>query len=122
MDNKYLDSLKTLFTDEAPSKEKVLGLMDETMSFFRQIKTKLESGDPEKQKEAFEDTMEMKQILESKMQGLAEKTGLNLTELAALAENMGNMSPEEQSAIQEAQNKLHQIQEEETKKHIKIIG
>jgi hypothetical protein len=111
--NNYLETLNQLFSDTAPSKEKVMGLMDETMTFFRRIKTKLESEDPAKQKEAFEETMEMKRILESKMQGLAEKTGLDMNQLAALAENTNNMSPEDLEALEAAKAKLQQIQDED---------
>lgn len=112
--NNYLDTLGQLFSGSAPSKEKVLGLMDETLSFFREIKAKLESNDPAKQKEAYEETMEMKRILESQMKTLSEKTGLNLAELAALAEDTNNMSPDERGAIEAAKAKLQQIQEEES--------
>jgi hypothetical protein len=44
--NNYLETLNQLFSDSVPSKDKVLGLMDDTMTFFRRIKTKLESNDP----------------------------------------------------------------------------
>lgn len=111
--NNYLDTLGQLFSGSTPSKEKVLGLMDETLSFFREIKAKLESNDPSKQKEAYEETMEMKRILESQMKTLSEKTGLNLAELAALADDTNNMSPDERGAIEAAKAKLQQIQEEE---------
>ena len=111
--NDYLDTIGQLFSGSAPSKEKVLGLMDETLSFFREIKAKLESNDPAKQKEAYEETMEMKRILESQMKTLSEKTGLNLAELAALADDTNNMSPDERGAIEAAKAKLQQIQEEE---------
>lgn len=112
--NNYLDTLGQLFSGSAPSKEKVLGLMDETLSFFREIKAKLESNDPAKQKEAYEETMEMKRVLESQMKTLSEKTGLNLAELAALAEDTNNMSPDERGVIEAAKAKLQQIQEEES--------
>jgi|GEM_PF-3671109 len=109
----YLDTLNQVF-DEAgsPSKDKVLGLMDETMSFFREIKAKLESDDPAKQKEAYEETMEMKRLLEVKMQALSQRTGLDLSQLAAFAEDPSNLSPEEQSALEEAKSRLQKFQEE----------
>jgi hypothetical protein len=110
--NNYLETLNQLFSDSAPSKDKVLGLMDDTMTFFRKIKTKLESDNPAVQKEAFEETMEMKRILESKMRTMAEKTGLDMEELAALADNTNQMSPEDLEALEAAKAKLRQIQDE----------
>jgi len=114
--NNYLETLNQLFSDSPPSKDKVLGIMDDTMTFFRKIKTKLESEDPAEQKAAFEETMEMKRILESKMRAMAEKTGLDMEQLAALAENTKNMSPEDLNALEEAKAKLRQIQEEDFSK------
>jgi hypothetical protein len=111
--NNYLETLNQLFSDSVPSKDKVLGLMDDTMTFFRRIKTKLESNDPAVQKEAFEETMEMKRILETKMRAMAEKTGLDMEQLAALAENTNDMSLEDLNALEAAKAKLRQIQEED---------
>jgi hypothetical protein len=108
----YLETLDALLSDSAPSKDKVLGLMEDTMTFFRKIKTKLESDDPAAQKEAFDETMEMKAILESKMQVMAEKNGLTMAELAQLAENTDVMPPEDLDALESVKAKLQQIQNE----------
>jgi len=125
--SKYLETLNQVFDESGfPSKEKVLGLMDETLSFFKQIQTKMKSGDPAAQKAAFEETLEMKRILEAKMQALTEKTGLDLRELAALSENPDNMSSEERTMLDAAKAKLERLQEDSTKKinnsTTKIIG
>src|SRR5579862_6997420 len=110
--NDYLDSLDQLLSGSNPSREQVLGMMDETMSFFREIKAKLESNDPATQKEAFEETMAMKGILESKMRAMAEKSGLNLAELAAFVENANNMPSEDMDTLATVKAKLSQIQKE----------
>ena len=108
----YFDTLNKVFNGQTlPSQEEVLGLLDETLGFFRQIKTKLESTNPDEQQAAFEETMEMKRILESKMQSLAEQTGLNLTELAAFVENPNNMSEQERNTLEAVKTKLQDLQE-----------
>lgn len=109
----YLETLDRVFDDSGtPSKDRLMNLMEETMSFFRQIKSKLESDDPAIQQEAYEETMEMKRVLESKMQALAEKTGLDIGQLAALAQDPKNMSQEERAALDEAKERLQKFQEE----------
>jgi hypothetical protein len=114
MSKKYIDNLNKIFeASGAPSQEKLMNLMDESMEFFREIKSKMESDDPEKREEALKETLEIKWILESKMQSLSEKTGLNMNQLAALAENTSRMSPEERSAIESAKAKFQAIQDSE---------
>jgi hypothetical protein len=121
--NNYLETLSGLFSETAsPSKEKVMGLMDETMQFFREIKEKLSSSDPEEQKKAFEETMEMKRILETKIKELTEKTGLSITELTALAEKPNAMKPEEKDIYAAAKARLELLKDEEIphkSKHLK---
>jgi len=117
--NKYLDNLNSLFeTSGSPSQDAVLGLMDETMAFLREIKAQLESNDPEKQRQAFEKTMEMKRLLEAKMQALCEKTGLDPSQLAALASDPRNLRPEEREMLEAAKAKFDQFNEPITNKTI----
>ncbi len=109
----YLKTLAQLFDNpEVSSQDKVLNLMDETVNFIKDIKGKLESGDPEVQKEAFAETIEMKKLLESKMQGLADKTGLDIAQLASLAQNSNAMTAEQKSAIE---SRLKNFQEKPDK-------
>lgn len=115
MNKKYLDTISEVFDESgSPSKEKLMGLMDETMAFFQEIKAKMDSDDPAKQEEAIQETMAMKQLLESKMENLSEKTGLNINELAALAASPLAMSEEEREAIESAKAKLDQLQQEDS--------
>jgi len=114
MTKKYIDNLNKIFdTSGAPSQEKLMNLMDESLEFFREIKSKMESDDPEKREEALKETLEIKWLLESKMQSLCDKTGLNMSQLAALAENTSRMSPEERNAIESAKAKFQEIQDSE---------
>jgi hypothetical protein len=47
------------------------------------------------------------------MRAMAEKTGLDMEQLAALAENTNDMSLEDLNALEAAKAKLRQIQEED---------
>lgn len=111
MANSYLETLNKAFDESvAPNKDKLMVLMDETMTFFQEIKAKLESKDPAVREAAFQETLEMKRILESKMRMLSEKTGLDAAQLAALAEDTNTMSPEERVAVEEVKTKFQQLQ------------
>ena len=107
--SKYLETLNNTFKDGS-SKDTLLNLMDETVGFFRDLRSKMESNDPKDQEEAFAETMELKSLLESKIQSLCEMTGLNLNELAALSKNLNQMTPEEKDAVEAAQEKLKEFQ------------
>ena len=113
MNNKnrsLLESLDEAFSGSM-SQEKVLGLMDETMAFFRDIKEKMQ--DPEQRQAALEETMEIKRHLDAKMQLFAAKTGIDLEELKALAESQeSTMSPQDRSIIESAKAKFDALQED----------
>jgi len=111
MDNKsnYLEKLKKTL-EGGSSKDALLGLMDETVGFFRDLRSKLESNDPKDQENAFEETMEIKKMLESKIQSLCEMTGMSFDQLAALSKNLNQMTPEERQSVETAQAKLQEIQ------------
>jgi hypothetical protein len=113
MSKQYLEMLNEMFAEGNPSKEKMMGLMDETVAFFQEIKEKMTSADPDAQREAFEETMEMRKILESKIKALTEKTGLSLAELVALAERQNSLSSEERSTYEAAKARLEQLKEDQ---------
>ncbi len=108
--NSYLESLSQLLDGtESLSQEKVFGFMDETVHFIQEIKSKLESNDPDVQKQAFKETMEMKRVLESQMQSLAARTGLSPAELAAFANNPNNLTENQQNKINTAITQIKKI-------------
>src|SRR3990167_2837883 len=115
MTNKYLDLLNKVFEGSA-STENLAGLMDETMTSFREIQAELTSNNPVKQEKAVQKTLELKRMIESKMHLITEKTGLNLEELTALASNPNNMSPEEWTTVSEVKDKFEEMQGGKTKK------
>lgn len=89
MDNKYLNFLESMFDSEkTPSQEEMMKLMEETLSFFKDMREKLTSEDEEEKKKAMEEVAQVREKLEAKMKGIAEKTGLSPDQLASMASQM----------------------------------
>lgn len=107
----YLDKLNEMFNGQTFSQEKILGLLDEILIFFQHIKGKLESTNPEEQQAALEETLEMKRVLESKLQSLVEQTGLTLSELSSFVETPSNLSEQERNTLEAVKTKLQDLQQ-----------
>ncbi len=111
MNTKYLEAINTVLDSEAPpSREKLMSLMDDTMEFFQDITSKMGSQDPKARQEAVRETMAIKEILESKMEKLCEKTGLNLAQISTFVENPFNITPEEQERLETATAEIKKMQ------------
>lgn len=89
MDNKYLNFIENMFdSKETPSQEQMMQLMEETLSFFRDVRGRLTSEDEEEKAKAMAEIAEVREKLESKMKGIAEKSGLDPSQLASMASQM----------------------------------
>lgn len=105
MNKKYLEFITNLFgSGTAPSQEDIMKLMEETMTFFRGMKEKMDSPDEEKKKEALDELLEVKTTLEGKMKELSQKTGLSPEQLAAFSQSL--LGSRQQDAIQRLSERL----------------
>ena len=118
MDNKYIESLNSMFEEANPSQENLMSLMEKTLSFFQNIKQRLESANPEERQAALEETLEVKRVLEGKLRTLGEKTGMNPAQLAALAQMTSSF--QEKKAMDQVDAKFKTLTDKDSKK-TKII-
>lgn len=91
-------------------------LMEETFSFIRDLKAKFDSKDPQQREEAMAEAREMQAALSSKLGDLAEKTGLNPEELAALVQAPSGVSPEERNLMETVKTKFDEVQRGHTRR------
>lgn len=113
MDNAYLDLLNETFSD--PSKLSLDGLkvfINETVKFFAEIKGRLASGDAAIKEDALNASMEVKKVLETKMDALCKLTGLDPSQLSVMSENPDNMNPEEYDLVQGAKSQFSSFVDE----------
>ena len=74
----------------------------------------ISSNDGYKMCRNYEETLEMKRLLEQKLNTLSEKMGLDPAQLSAIAENPSAMTNEERSAVENIKTRFQEIQEDKT--------
>jgi hypothetical protein len=90
--------------DDLSSKEKRDQMLEEAVQFFLEMKSKMESGDPQKREVAKERLSKIQALLTARKNGLFEMTGLTPTQFDAIS-RLGK----EHEAIAEAKAKLQAI-------------
>jgi hypothetical protein len=104
MNSSYVDLLKETFEDmENISLEKIQKLSQETANYFSEIQGKL--SDPIGKKEAEVEAAEIQDFLDAQMEKLSQMTGMNLSQLIAMAEN-GLVGGKEINVIQDLKNTI----------------
>lgn len=117
MTTNYIESLNDIFEGPTPpSRDKLLRLADEMVAFCHTMKEKINSEDPVQKEAALQETLEIKQLIESKLEALCATTGMNLEELTALAQDPTNMLPQEQLIAKELSAKFQEFQNKKEKK------
>lgn len=117
MNQDYLSLLKETFEDVAQlTPEKVRKLVDDTSLFFRDIQAKILSKDPELRKEAEEDALLVKEVIEQQMGKLIENSGMGVEEFTAFAQDPSNLSEQEQQIVAEMHEKFEAVRELPTAK------
>jgi hypothetical protein len=97
--------------DGLSSKEERKRLMDEAVRFFLEMKSKMESGDPEKREEAKERLANIAALLAARKSGLVAITGLTPSQFDAIS-RLGS----EHEAVSEAKAKLEKIFKPESRR------
>ena len=116
MNANYIESLNEIFEGTSlPSADRLLRLADEIVAFCHTTKEKLNSEDPVQKEAALQETLELKQLIESKLEALCSKTGMNLEELTSLAEDPTNLLPQEQLMAKELKAKFQEFQNKKEK-------
>jgi DNA-binding transcriptional regulator GbsR (MarR family) len=110
MKKEYLETLKDTFSDPKNfSPEKLQGLIQETMSCFREMQEKLTSKDPAVREEAMKAALEMKAVLEEQMETICKLTGLDPSQLSSLADDTSKMAPVQKEAFESVKSQLQQL-------------
>ena len=110
MKKQYLETLKETFSDPKNfSPEKLQGLIQETMTYFREMQEKLSSKDPKVREEALQGALEMKKTLEEQMESICALTGLDPSQLTALGDDTSRMSPVEKQAFEGVKEQLKEL-------------
>lgn len=110
MTTQYLETLKETFSDPKNfSAEKLQGLIQETVGYFREMQEKLASKDPAAREEALKAALEMKQALESQMETICELTGLDPAQLSSLGDDTSRMGPSEKQAFETVKEQLKEL-------------
>ncbi len=110
MKNQYLETLKATFSDpENFSPEKLQGLIQETLAYFREMQEKLASKDPAAREEAMKTALEMKAALEEQMEAICKLTGLDPAQLSSLADDTSRLGPAEKEAFESVKKELNQL-------------
>jgi len=111
MSTEYLDLLNSLLEDEeASSPDKLKGFLDETLAFFQKMQTQMKSEDPEERAKAVRTASEMKESIDSKLSSLAEKSGMDLSDLGAM---LGGLSSDETSVIERVNNQFEDMDKDQ---------
>jgi hypothetical protein len=90
--------------DDLSSKEKRDRMLEEAVQFFLEMKSKMESGDPQKREVATQDLSKIQALLTARKNSLSVMTGLSPAQFDALS-RLGK----EHEAIAEAKAKLQEI-------------
>jgi len=129
--NSYLESLKGVFGDLAGlTPDKLQGFVAETMKQLSDLREKIESSDPKVREEGIKAAQELKEVLESQMDGMAKLIGEDPAQLAALMGNARSMDAQDQEILENAKEQFKYIKssfspENENKKvhnKISVIG
>ncbi|MBI5272960.1 MAG: hypothetical protein HY861_03145 [Chlamydiia bacterium] len=107
MSKQYIESLESVFNETSPpSPESLKSLMDETIHFFQEIKSKIESHDPTIQEGAFQEMILMRHSLEQKMKTFCARVGIDPSQMKNFTQNL---SPTEWSSLEETKDKLKSL-------------
>jgi hypothetical protein len=90
--------------DEISSKEKRDRLLEEAVHFFLEMKSKMESGDPQQREEAIERLTKIQAQLSARKNSLSKMTGLTPSQFDAIS-RLGK----EHEAVRDAKAKLQEI-------------
>ncbi len=90
--------------DDLSSKEKRDWMLEEAVQFFLEMKSKMESGDPQQREVAKQNLSKIQALLTARKKGLSEMTGLTPSQFDAIS-RLGK----EHEAISEAKGKLQEI-------------
>lgn len=89
---------------DCANEEKRNQLIQAATTFYVEMKSKMESGDPVKRKEAMERMTEVQALLTAKRNAICEKTGLTPEQLAIMSQHPRFRDSHE--AITQAQEKI----------------
>lgn len=89
MNNDYINMLKETLSDASKiTPEKVKVLVDETVNMLTSLKTQMSSEDPEQRQKALDTSFELKRALDVQMQSICQMTGLDLSQINTMAQEM----------------------------------
>lgn len=116
MSTNLIDFLKETMGDPSQlTPEKMKKLVEETMKFFQEIQGKFDSKDPKAKEEALATASELKQALEVQMEALMKQTGMDSSQLSALADT-ANYTSEEKEALDDMKMKLQEFRSSDSAK------
>ena len=77
-----------------------------SLEFFEHLKAQIQTGTPDEKKEALMMMAELYNQMTAETKHITERSGLSEEQLVSYAENPGNFSPEQWSAIQESRQRI----------------
>lgn len=113
MSNDLMEKMAKVFkTPEQFSLENIEGLVHETLKFFSELKTKLESPNEKVREEAMNTAMALKTQLEEQALALCDSIGMDPQSLEKFINTSANFSSEEWQIMEKAKNELAGYQNE----------
>ena len=110
MSKSYMNALKETFENpEGFTPEKLQALIQETLSYFKEMQAQFTSKDPAVREAATKAALEMKVALEGYMENLCKLTGLDPAQLSSFAEDTSRMTSTEKEAFDDVKKQLHQL-------------
>lgn len=118
--NSYLELLNQTFQGSVPpDKEQVFAFVEQTMEFFRSMKKRLDSEDPDIREQAAQEMAETQKATEAILQKISENTGLSMAELVAFGNQPFGLPQEEMVAAENIRTQFQKFQEEDQKQEPK---
>ena len=112
MENDLEKLLKSAFADPASlSHEKLEEVVQETIRSFTALGSQLHSSDPEQKEGAKQAIQTIKDLIQGQSSQIAQKLGIDPSELSSFAENTDNFSDDEWAELTEMKEELSAFQE-----------
>jgi hypothetical protein len=109
----YIESLEKLFNSSTSlSSEELQGFFNESLQFLRQLQGKMVSSDEKSQEEALQTSLAMQEQLQSKLQAICDKHGIDFTQLTTLVETMEHTTSDERKMMEEMEKKFQEFKDE----------
>ena len=128
--NEYIERLKGMFGNVSEmTPENLQGFVNETMKQLSGLRESLESNDPKVREEGMLAAQELKEVLESQMEGMAKLIGSDPSQLAALMGNASPMDIQDQEILENAKEQFKHLKnsfstqnEKKVNQKVSIIG